>query len=370
MKKHKYSHIPAVEVANGRIVWRPYIRLSDLTEGMRLDRKGRIAPPILLGKDGDDPNAVMRAYLAATETFNGMKAAKTHTLRWIMEQYMSSRQYSQLAASSRKVNQHLLVILDQPLEIDGKPDQLGNLHVLDINKPLFNQIKEGRYQKRLDAGFKGSVQTNREITLISSALSWAVNYISGLGIDNNPLLGFKKLPETPNKRYVTDSEYQQQVVIASEDPKSILPVIFELAYLTAARGIEVLSIKVSDCHAAGIKIHRTKGSKDNIILWSPRLREVYLSALAHHKEHKILPIDPPLLLNRAGDRFTRSGLDSAMQRLKQKMENRGLGDVYWNLHLLKSKAVSDSDDKRIAGHKSEAMRERYNTKTEAHKPAG
>lgn len=68
-------------------------------------------------------------------------------------------------------------------------------------------------------------------------------------------------------------------------------------------------------------------------------------------------IDPPLLLTRAGDRFTRSGLNSAMQRLKQKMEKRGLSDVYWNLHLLKSKAVSDSEDKRIAGHKSEAMRE-------------
>lgn len=369
MKKRRYP-IPAVEVANGRVVWRPYIRQSDRTEDMQVDRKGRLAPPLLLGKVGDDPDAIMRAYLAAKSTLEKTYAAKTHTLRWILEQYMSSRQYSELAVASRQTNERLLVILDHPLEINGQPDVLGNLHILDVNKPLFNQIKESRYQKRVANGFKGSAQTNREITLVSSALSWAVNYVSGLGVDNNPLLRFKKLPEKPNDRYVTDDEYQQQLSIAGEDDKNILPIIFELTYLTATRGIEVLNIKVSDCKDDGIRIHRTKGSKDNIILWSPRLRNAYQAALVRHKHHKILPIDPPLLLNRHGDRFTRSGLHSAMQRLKQKMEERELGDVYWNLHLLKSKGISDSKDKRIGGHRSEKMRERYNTKTETHKPAG
>ncbi|MEZ5534430.1 MAG: hypothetical protein R3F02_02285 [Thiolinea sp.] len=369
MKKRKYP-IPAVEVANNRIVWRPYIRKADRTEDIQVDRKGRLAPPVLLGKVGDDPDAIMRAYLKAKGALEKTYAAKTHTLRWIMEQYMSSRQYSELAVNTRKVNERLLVILDQPLEIGGQPDKLANLHVLDVNKPLFNQIKESRYEKRVAAGHKGSVQTNREITLISSALSWAMNYIPGLGIDSNPLLGFKKLKENRNTRYVTDEEYQQQLEIASEDDKSILPIIFELTYLTAARGIEILNIKASDCTDTGIHMHRTKGSKDNIILWSPRLRNAYKAAMERHQHHKILPIDPPLLLTRAGDRFTRSGLNSAMQRLKKKMADRGLEDVYWNLHLLKSKGVSDSKDKRIAGHRSEAMRERYNTKTETHNPAG
>jgi hypothetical protein len=58
-----------------------------------------------------------------------------------------------------------------------------------------------------------------------------------------------------------------------------------------------------------------------------------------------------------------------MQRLKKLMESEGMGDVYWSLHKLKSKGVSDARDDRIAGHKSEAMRERYKTKIERHKPA-
>ena len=357
MKKRKYP-IPAVEVANGRIVYRPYIKKADRTDDTQVDRKGRLAPPVLLGKVGDDPDAIMRAYLKAKGTLEKTRAAKLHTLRWVMEQYMTSRQYSELAPNTRRRNEKLQVILQQPIEINGQPDELGNLHVLDVDKPLFNAIKEKRFKLRQEMGQKGNVQTNREISLISSALSWAVNYIPGLGIDINPLLGIKKLAEQPNTRYVTDEEYQTQFAIAVEEKNSVLPLLFELAYLTAARGIEVINLKVSDCTEEGIYIRRTKGSKDNIILWSPRLKQAYVDALERHKKHKILPIDPPLLISRDSCPCTSSGINSAMQRLKRKMEKRGLAHIYWHLHLLKSKGVSDAENDRIAGHKSEAMRER------------
>lgn len=58
-----------------------------------------------------------------------------------------------------------------------------------------------------------------------------------------------------------------------------------------------------------------------------------------------------------------------MQRLKRKMAKKGLDDVYWSLHKLKSKGISDSKDKTIAGHKTEAMRQKYNTKIHIKKPA-
>ncbi len=60
----------------------------------------------------------------------------------------------------------------------------------------------------------------------------------------------------------------------------------------------------------------------------------------------------------------KSTVDSAMQRLKKRMVIKGHGDIYWSMHLLKSKGVSDAEDKNIEGHKSEQMKERYNTKIE------
>ena len=67
-----------------------------------------------------------------------------------------------------------------------------------------------------------------------------------------------------------------------------------------------------------------------------------------------------------------------MQRLKKHMTERKMksywtrsdgtdeeeSPLYWTLHDLKRKGISDSENKRIGGHKSESMRQRYNVKTE------
>lgn len=143
----------------------------------------------------------------------------------------------------------------------------------------------------------------------------------------------------------------------------------EITYLTASRGIETLDIKLFDCTDVGIKTTRRKGSRDNIILWSPRLIEAKNQALALHKCRKILAIDPYLIPGFSGGVMAKSTLDAAFQRLKNLMEARGLGSVYFSLHLLKAKGVSDSEDKRIAGHVTEAMRQRYDVKIHEHKPA-
>jgi len=58
----------------------------------------------------------------------------------------------------------------------------------------------------------------------------------------------------------------------------------------------------------------------------------------------------------------KSTVDSAMQRLKKKMLDADKENMYWSIKLLKSKGISDSEDKSIAGHVSEQMKELYDTK--------
>ncbi len=57
-----------------------------------------------------------------------------------------------------------------------------------------------------------------------------------------------------------------------------------------------------------------------------------------------------------------------MQNLKKKMTEAGLGHVFWNLHLLKHKAMTDSENKHIAGHKDQKMRNRYDHSRPTAKP--
>ena len=57
-----------------------------------------------------------------------------------------------------------------------------------------------------------------------------------------------------------------------------------------------------------------------------------------------------------------------MQRLKKKMIVQGLGKIYWTIHDLKRKGISDAKDKGIGGHRSESMKEQYATKIESFEP--
>lgn len=363
--------LPYVYVNKGRVEYRPRVSFEDREQGVPVDKGGFLKPPIKLGVEGDSLEDITKAWLAAKSAIRRETVYKTCTLYWILDKYQHSRKYAELAPSSQKRNKNLIKILEHKLEINGKLACLGDLHIKAINKPLFRALAERRLNDYRAAGNKGEVQVNREITLISSALSWAVSNLpelAELGIHENPLLKIEKIKEHQNERYITDQEYEIQYQIAAEVSDYLQPVM-ELTYLTASRGIETLDLKLSDCSDIGIKTTRRKGSRDNIILWSPRLLAAKESALALHKSRKIRQLDPHLIPGFSGGALAKSTLDAAFQRLKQLMESRGLANTYFSLHLLKAKGVSDSDDKGIAGHVTEAMRQRYDVKVHEHKPA-
>lgn len=375
MRKKSYG-VKGIRVENGRVVYRPYIPVHQRHEGIRVDSRGQLTPPIRLGKPSDDDSLIMANYLAAEQSIKQQLIADRNTLNWINKAYQDSRQFKELAPATQKAAYNNQKVLEHPIKIDGEPKTVGDLHISKVTKPLFQGIAERRLQLRKKDGRKGNASVNREIAYLSSMLTWATNYVTDLGIDHNPLKGFKRLPEQGRTRHVTDTEYWQQYEIAAETPENGLCILFELTLGLAARGVEVLSLKLSDCTDEGIYVERKKGSRDNIIEWAKedtskqdsRLWKAYQGALERHKPHKILPIDPPLLLTRKGERLSPSGLQSAMQRLKRKMEERGLGNVYWTMHQLKHKAITEAEDKSMGGHKTEAMRNKYDHSVTKHKP--
>jgi len=362
-KKRAEFRLKYVHEANGRIVYRPYIKKKHLHSGINVDGGGFLKPPIRIGKPEDEPDVIYANYLIAKEQIKRDEAAIRNSLRWIVEQYEDSYKYKQLAPVSHERNKNLKKILDYPIKLNGKNANLGQINIMDVSKPLFNKIAAKRLREYQEKGFKGTVQINREITFISSAINWAVNNILNLGIDHNPLRGIQKFEEDKNERYVTDKEYEIQFKQAGEYLPYLQPV-FELTYLLASRGIETLDIRLSHCTDDGILVKRRKGSKDNIIEWTPRLKLAYKMARELHKNHKITMIDPYLIVGRNGGQLVKSTLNSAMDRLKKKMMAKGI-KTYWSLHLLKAKGISDSEDKSIAGHVSEAMKQRYNIKIES-----
>lgn len=359
------------------LVFRPFIKKKHRTDSIKVDSRGRLTPSIRLGRVTDDDDYIAEKYLAAKKSIEIQQEPDRFTLNWINKQYLNSRQFKELAIQTQKNYRHHQSILEQKLTIDGEERTLGDVFVDNVDKPLIHSIAELRLKAAQAAGKKGTVSINRETTYLSTIIAWATNFIPDMPIKQNPLKGYKRLTEKARDRHVTNEEYRKQYDIACEYHDSILPIVFELTLAVAARGCEVLNIKLSDCTEEGIIIHRTKGSNNNIIAWAKngepkqqsRLYKAYQAAKARHQRHKILPIDPPLIITRNGDRLTPTGLQSAMQRLKIKMKERGLEDVYWSMHLLKHKALTEAKDKKMAGHKTEGMRNKYDHSINIYEPA-
>ncbi|OQX08386.1 MAG: hypothetical protein BWK73_25635 [Thiothrix lacustris] len=327
-------NIRYVHEANGRIVYRPHLTSAE-KEVLPYDSGGFLRPPIALGRVGDPPDDIYAAYLKARESMRLQSVHRRNTLGWIVERYMDSREFCSLATKSQHMADTLKRILDHPLKINGADSTLAALQIRSLNQPLLHHIAEKRLSDYQERGRKGVVMVNRETTFLSTAISWAVNFVPDLGVTANPLTRFKKYKEEAVSRYVTDAEYHTQMEIAATI-RAWLPPLFELTYLLATRGCETLDIRLSDLTEEGIRTRRTKGSRSNIILWSDRLRAAVAAARALHQKDKQTVRDPYLLCKRNGEAISTEGMNTYMQTLKQHMEANELGEVYWNLHLLTS----------------------------------
>ncbi|MEB4590129.1 hypothetical protein VSS37_03970 [Candidatus Thiothrix sp. Deng01] len=365
-KVRSHIQIPYVHESYGAIVYRPYIP-PDKRAGLEVGGNGLLKHSIRLGTPDDDPDDIYRAYLGARESLRLQIASARNTLGWIVEQYLQSRQFIELAPTTQKRAHQLNRILEHPLRINGHDSTLAALHITNLTQPLLHQIADKRLGQYQRAGRKGVVQVNRETTFLSTALGWACNYIPDIGVTVNPLRGYKKIPETPADRYVSDGEYRL-VYEAAASIRPWLQPLMEMTYLMATRGVETLDIRLGDCTEEGIRTRRRKGSRSNLILWSERLRAAYHAALALHEPARQTVRDPWLFCRRNGEAITRGAVHTAMQKLKEKMEAEGQEESFFNLHALKAKGVSDSDDKKIAGHKTESMRQRYDRAMPVNKP--
>jgi len=363
-------NIKYVRNNNGRIEWRPR-----LTEEQRAhlpddayDARFYLRPPIALGRDGDDPDDIYRAYLAAKEALNKQDAWEKHSIGWCVDQYMNSHKFKSLVPDSQRKARSLMRIIDHPLMLDGMKKTLADVKIYNMTKPRLHAIASVRLAEYQEKGKKGVVQVNRETTFLSTALNWCVNYIDGIGINENPLAGYKREKEIAVTRLVSDEEYYALYEIAGNVRPWLQPCI-ELTYLMATRGIETLDLRLSHCTDEGITVARRKGSDDNIIEWTPRLRDAYRAALKLHEGYSILMQDPFLICKKDGSKFSRSTVQAAFQEIKKIMKESGIGEMYWSLHLAKSKGITDSENDRLAGHVSEAMRNRYTRKLRKHKAA-
>ena len=353
--------IKYVSLSNGRWVYRPR-KTKELKDCLfPVDSRGFLRPPIKLGIKGDDEDKINRAYVAAKEALLAAGSYKMTQLGYICNAYLKSEDFREKKPATQK--SYLILsksILNHSLKINGKKSTLADMQLNSLTKPIMNKIRNKRLDTNRARGNDGRVLINREVAFLSTAIKWGLDEMPELPKIINPLNKIKKFKEEPNERYVTDEEMNIQCKEA-EYIMDYLPLLIRLSYLIGARGAETATLMYSDCVQDGLDVARLKGSKDNIIAWSPSLTSLIEDAKSLNKTRKIIDFNPTILTNSNGDKLTSSAIQSAMGRLKKHMNEKGLGEVFFTLHKTKSKAQSDSENDDISGLSS-AMKDRYNTK--------
>ena len=158
----------------------------------------------------------------------------------------------------------------------------------------------------------------------------------------------------------------------------------ELSYLCRLRLIETITLTDANERPEGILTNRRKGSRDNIVGWTPRLRAAWNAAKALRAETwekrktavNLQPARRPIIVGTSGRALTKSGLDTAWQRFITSALKDGVltPEQRFGMHDLKRKGITDTkgtraDKQQASGHKDEAMMDVYDLSVPTVKPS-
>ncbi len=156
------------------------------------------------------------------------------------------------------------------------------------------------------------------------------------------------------ENYVTDEEYE--VVYALADP--YWKAMMEFAYICRARRSEISKMHRDQLLEVGVELRRSKGSWDEITLWTPRLKNALalLDAYNGGVEYENVFGAPNIYKGKGtrpvpGTIISKNTLDTQWQNLVKEAKAKGAMKKEWCFHDLKGKGVTDHKE-LISGHKT------------------
>jgi len=233
-------------------------------------------------------------------------------------------------------------------------------------------------------------KANHWLRFLRRVFSWAREHDH---IQTNPAAGVRQVKERVAHRMPTLETFRRVQAFAraagskGTREKGALPpylwAAMEIAYQAILRGIEVLTLVESQATPEGLRTARRKGSRDNVVAWTPRLRGVWDAAIAYRnliiaRRRMPFPLHPErrrVFMAENGEPLRKSSLDSAMQRLVLGAIKDGIitAEQRFGLHDLKRKGITDTSgtkaDKQDAAGLTEAMMPVYDFSVPLVKPS-
>ena len=285
-----------------------------------------------------------------------IKGVNRKTLKWLLEQFNESIKFKKLASSTRK---HYIKYYKIICNLQTKAGPLGELEFAKLTPALFQRIVD----RTAEEGHP--TKANHILRYARRVFSWGINR----GICHvNPAKGVEQADELKAHKMPSDEAYEKFLAFAKARNKFVWASM-ELLYLCRLRRVEVVGLTDANCTKPGVVTNRRKKSKDNIVKWTPRLREVWGECIRIRDEKMArskapIPIQPErryIFCNRNGTRVKESTLSSAWQKLIRAAFVAGVisEDQRFSLHGLKHRGVTKTpgnkaEKQEASGHRSEA----------------
>ncbi|KAF1072663.1 MAG: Tyrosine recombinase XerC [Pseudomonas citronellolis] len=295
------------------------------------------------------------------------------SLRFLCSEYHNSPRFKRLSKNTQDdYTWSRDVLLDIPTKLK-KP--LGDLDVRKFTPALIQRVidniaAEGTPSKAAHA-----------LRYLRLVMQWGRN--RGY-LDSNPAQGIEAPIERKQRRLPTHRVMLRLIDRAQELGRlkrgqpgacpAYLGYVMELAYLCRLRGIETVTLTDANELPEGILTNRRKGSRDNIVTWTPRLRAAWDGAKARRtaiwaEKSMPSPLAPGrrhIIVAAHGGALQKSSLDTAWQRFITAAIKAGIitAEERFGLHDLKRRGITDTpgtraDKQQASGHRDESMLDIY-----------
>lgn len=351
-----------------------HIDQAKLPKGCYWDRRDRVWYTILPGAKASrrkvaDAAALMSDLHRVMEQLSGVDR---RSLDYVMEQFAGSEKFRTLAPATQAGYEKCQRIASAFPTAAGK---LGTLAVRGMTAPLMQKIIDKI------AGQGTPTKANALLRYLRRMFRWAKN--RGY-CDINPCAGLEQATERKQRRLPDDRALASLIQFAkvrgaytAHRDGAVAPYLWpavELMYLCRLRGIEVITLADDAELPNGLMTNRRKGSRDNIVEWTPRLRAAWDAAKARRDEivsARRMPVpmhakDRPVFVNQTGGPLKKSSFDSAFQRLMKLAIAEGEipAEQRFGPHDLKRKGITDTkgtrgEKQQASGHKSQQMLDVY-----------
>lgn len=325
--------------------------------------------------------AMLSELHAAIEQARGVNRK---SMKWLFEQYHASHVFKALAQSTQDAYQtQREIALAQPTKIGVS---FGDLD--------FARLETKHFQSLVDriADDGKPTKANALMRYLKLVYSWAKRRGH---VKDNPVKGVAQAQERQRRRLPDAAVMTRLIQLAAAGGQltphtkgSCAPYLWAVAdigYLCRLRGIEVITLTDAHILDTGLQTNRRKGSRDNVVSWTPRLRAAVDALVQRRRQiwtarktvEPLLAKDRLLVVAESGGRLAKSSLDTAWQRLIKRAITDGVIEESqrFGLHDLKRKGVTDTvgtraDKKEASGHKSDSMMDVYDLSVPIVKPAG